>query len=90
MKQVHLSIYGRVHGVGYRYFSQMKAIQYGIKGWVRNCDDGSVEMIAEGTMDMLKEFIEDIKKGNPFSTVDNVIVTENTNTEGFHSFKIKY
>ncbi|MGJ7919143.1 acylphosphatase [Neobacillus sp. LXY-4] len=90
MKQIHLTVYGNVQGVGFRYFSQMKAVQYGIRGWVRNCEDGSVEIIAEGTEDNLILFLEDVRRGNPFSTVNDISVQEINKTESFNSFKIKY
>lgn len=90
MKQIHVTVFGNVQGVGFRYFSQMKAIQYGIRGWVRNCGDGSVEMVAQGSDDNLHLFLEDVRRGNPFSTVDDLTVEENNKTESYHSFKIKY
>ena len=45
----HIIFYGYVQGVGFRYRASHTARQYGISGWVRNLDDGSVEMEAEGT-----------------------------------------
>lgn len=41
-------VYGRVQGVGFRYFTWKEAERIGIKGTVRNCVDGSVEIVAEG------------------------------------------
>lgn len=90
LKQLQLTIYGNVQGVGFRYFSQMKAVQHEVKGWVRNCSDGSVEMIAEGTQDQLNLFIEEIRRGNPFSKVENIVVNEGSKLDGYKSFKIKY
>jgi acylphosphatase len=90
LKQIHVIVKGRVQGVGFRYFSQMKAVQYGVRGWVRNCADGSVEMVAQGTEEQLQSFLEDIKKGNPFSIVEEIVVNESTTNETFPSFKIKY
>lgn len=90
MKQIQLTVYGNVQGVGFRYFSQMKAVQHEVKGWVRNCPDGSVEIIAEGTQNQLNLFIEDVKRGNPFSKVDNIVVNEGNSIDGYKSFKIKY
>lgn len=90
MKQIYVTVYGQVQGVGFRYFSQMKAIQYGIRGWVRNCEDGSVEIVAQGSDDNLHLFLEDVRRGNPFSTVDDLAVQEIEKTENYHSFKIKY
>lgn len=44
----HFVFHGYVQGVGFRYTASCSARRYGISGWVRNCDDGSVEMEAEG------------------------------------------
>jgi acylphosphatase len=90
LKQIHVNVSGNVQGVGFRYFSQMKAVQYNIRGWVRNCEDGSVEIVAEGTEDNLQLYLEDVRKGNPFSTVDDIMVKEIDEIKGYHSFKIKY
>ena len=42
-------VHGRVQGVGYRFFVQHAAARLGIRGWVRNLDDGSVEIYAIGS-----------------------------------------
>jgi acylphosphatase len=76
--------------VGYRYFSQMKAVQYEVKGWVKNLEDGSVEIIALGDKNQLEPFIDDLRKGNPFSKINNIEITEMDQIEHFHSFTIKY
>ena len=44
----HIYFYGRVQGVGFRYYAVQKAGQLGLAGWVRNRYDGSVEMEVEG------------------------------------------
>lgn len=44
----HIFFYGRVQGVGFRYYSVNKARQLGLTGWVRNLYDGSVEMEVQG------------------------------------------
>lgn len=90
MKQILLTVHGKVQGVGFRYFSQMKAVQFNIKGWVRNCNDGTVEIFAQGLPDNLNRFIDEIKRGNPFSKVDDVIMKEEIKSEIYHSFMIKY
>ena len=44
----HIIFYGRVQDVGFRYYSVHKARQLGLAGWVKNLDDGSVEMEVQG------------------------------------------
>ncbi|WP_210364130.1 acylphosphatase [Bacillus sp. REN3] len=90
MIQLKIVVSGKVQGVGYRYYAQMKAIQFGITGWVRNLEDGGVEILASGLRESLDQFIDEIRRGNPFSTVDHVEVTEQENTETYKSFAIKY
>jgi acylphosphatase len=90
LKQIHLTVFGNVQGVGFRYFSQMKAVQHQVKGWVRNRPDGSVEILAEANEDQLSHFIEEVRSGNPFSKVDDIDVHECCTPDGYTSFKIKY
>lgn len=54
---VHLRIYGRVQGVYYRASMLQEAQQLQLTGWVRNCPDGSVEAVAEGSKAKLDALI---------------------------------
>jgi acylphosphatase len=92
-KMIHLNIVvsGKVQGVGFRFFAQRKAVQYGINGWVRNLDDGSVEIRAMGDKKQMDSFMRDLKRGNPFSAIDHMQVDELDGQGGLSSsFKIKY
>ncbi len=53
----HIFFYGRVQGVGFRYYSVNKARQLGLTGWVRNLYDGSVEMEVQGPERVIDELI---------------------------------
>lgn len=55
--RVHLVFYGRVQGVGFRFHSSHKATSLGLTGWVRNVEDGTVEMEAQGSPAALKELV---------------------------------
>ena len=61
--------YGRVQGVGFRYRAEKSASLYDIYGWIRNNDNGSVEMEVQGREENIDKMIELIKKGN-FIEVD--------------------
>ena len=58
----HIVFYGRVQGVGFRYYSVNKARQLGLTGWVRNLYDGSVEMEVQGEEPKIDELILFLEK----------------------------
>lgn len=85
----HLIISGRVQGVGFRYFSQETATRYHIKGWVRNLNDGTVELHAEGDARDYEIFKQALQDGNRFVGVEQIDETDVT-SEGHRSFDIRY
>lgn len=58
MIRKHIFFFGRVQGVGFRYHAVYKARQLGLAGWVRNLDDGSVEMEAQGSVEDIERLIQ--------------------------------
>ena len=69
-------ITGRVQGVGFRYFIQRVATQYGIDGWVRNTPEGRVEIEAEGDDGAMRQFEHHVSAGPAGARVDQVDTTE--------------
>jgi len=63
---------GHVQGVGYRYFAQRAAVQLGVGGYVRNLDDGRVEVFAVGTPGQLSELAGLLWTGPRFAGVRGV------------------
>lgn len=61
-----------MQGVGFRYFVQRKAQQLGLSGWVRNNDDGTVELVAEGTRRQLEDLKRVVEEGPRLARVDRV------------------
>lgn len=59
----HFVLMGDVQGVGLRYRADYAAKQYGVSGWVRNLEDGTVELEAEGTAMEIDAFLLEIEKG---------------------------
>ena len=53
----HIIFYGRVQGVGFRYYAVQKANQLGLTGWVKNLYDGRVEMEVEGQEELIDQLI---------------------------------
>lgn len=63
IQAIHAIAEGRVQGVGYRWFVQKVATKLGVKGYVRNLPDGTVELKAEGDPESLNALIREMKKG---------------------------
>ena len=70
--KIHVRIYGRVQGVGYRAWTVHRALQLGIFGFVRNRRDRSVEVYAEGEADVLTCFLSDCRQGPCLARVDEI------------------
>ena len=69
MKSILVNIQGKVQGVGFRAFVEHHALKIGIKGYVKNCIDGSVEAEFQGTEEQLKQIIIICEKGPISSNV---------------------
>lgn len=67
-----MAVSGRVQGVFFRDNVRRKAQEIGLKGYVRNLPDGSVEIAAEGSREKLEELAEFCKKSPGHSKVDRV------------------
>ncbi len=74
LQRMHLFIYGRVQGVSYRASTVLQAQKLNLRGWVRNCPDGSVEVLAEGEAVFLNELLQWCHQGPPRARVDQVKV----------------
>ncbi|PHS33024.1 MAG: acylphosphatase [Methylophaga sp.] len=89
IEQYHFIISGRVQGVGYRYSSCHYAQSLALLGWVKNCSDGKVEMIAEGDNISLEQLLTWLKKGPRFAKVNKVEVQQLPATGEFTEFSIR-
>ena len=85
MRSVRLTITGRVQGVGYRIWAERTAASFGIRGWVRNRADGSVELQAIGDDQAIVTLIEACRVGPRAAAVTDVAVAESENdgSQGF-------
>ncbi|KHF39915.1 acylphosphatase [Halalkalibacter okhensis] len=83
-------VLGKVQGVGFRYFTQHEALKHHINGTVRNLDDGSVEIDAEGEREDIARFIQAVKKGPMFSKVQEIKINKQEDTKHYTSFTIAY
>lgn len=84
-----LTVSGRVQGVFYRDSCQTMAVAFGVKGWVRNLPDGSVQVVAEGDRDDVGQLVEWCRVGPPGAVVTDVqIVDEPVAAE--REFRLRY
>ncbi|MBD3633465.1 MAG: acylphosphatase [Methylophaga sp.] len=89
IKRFHLIISGRVQGVSYRMSAWEKARQLGLSGWVRNLNDGRVEMIIEGDSSLLEQMTDWAGQGPRFASVTNVDVSEEKVSGDLEDFEIR-
>jgi acylphosphatase len=76
MRSVRLMITGRVQGVGYRIWAERTASGLGLRGWVRNRADGSVELAAAGDDEAIAKLIEACHSGPRHAVVSGVSISD--------------
>lgn len=88
---LHFLIRGRVQGVGFRWFVHREASELELRGWVRNTEEGEVEVVAAGDPDDLNELRSSLRKGPRGSRVDNVIehVLADSEATDLNAFRIE-
>ena len=72
VERLHGVVHGDVQGVGFRYFLMREAQRLGLRGWVRNRDDGTVEFIAEGSRPDLERLHQAAERGPRMAHVKTV------------------
>lgn len=83
----HYNVFGHVQGVWYRGSARDRARELGLRGWVRNCDDGTVETVACGEPEALEAFKSWLQEGPSSARVDRVDeedILEAPPTDDFH------
>jgi acylphosphatase len=89
-QQLHAIVRGRVQMVGFRYFVVERARALGLTGWVRNGeDDSTVEVVAEGEPDALRQLEEALRAGPPHARVEEVERELSDELDGYDSFEAR-
>jgi acylphosphatase len=73
MAAVQILVTGGVQGVGYRAWCRRTALSLGARGFVRNLDDGRVEVHAEGDARLIDQLVAACRRGPTHATVDDVV-----------------
>ena len=88
--EIYCVVSGTVQNVRYRDYIQVSATDLNIVGWVTNLPDGTVEVVAQGSPDILKEFVEYMHEGSLQSKVEAVSVDWRTARRVLDDFSIKH
>ena len=88
-QRVHVLFYGQVQGVGFRFTTERIANELGLVGFVRNLSDGRVEVICEGNVSILNDFLNEIKNAMSVYISDSLIEWDVARGE-FSLFEIKF
>lgn len=90
MKRIHVWISGRVQGIFFRANTRRKAMDLNLKGWVKNLEDGRIEVVIEGEDSDVRKMIEFLKKGPFGAKVTKFDLKEEKYKGEFESFEIAY
>ena len=69
---LHITVTGRVQGVGFRIWMRQEALRRGLRGWVRNRHDGSVEALVIGNQAAVEALVADCHRGPAMARVVGV------------------
>ncbi|MGB3312505.1 MAG: acylphosphatase [Nodosilinea sp.] len=89
MEQIRAVVHGVVQGVGFRYHTHQIAQQLGVKGFVRNQPDGTVEIVAVGTSDQLSALLDWANQGPAGARVTQVETEPYKGSAHFDGFTIE-
>ena len=89
-KRAHVVIAGRVQGVCFRIETRSAAIDRGVKGWVRNSRDGTVEAVLEGDEEDVKSMLKWCEVGPSLARVGKVSLTWELYTGEFEDFEVSF
>lgn len=81
-------VHGRVQGVGFRYYTQREAQRLGVRGWVRNLPDATVEALISGEPDQLSAMLAWLRHGPVTANVDRIESIDAEEAETGSSFVI--
>ena len=89
MKRVRAIVRGDVQGVGFRAATAEEERRGAVAGWVRNLRDGSVEVVAEGTVDAVGGLIKWLRRGPSLARVTAVEIDDSLPPAGLEGFSIR-
>lgn len=83
-------VYGRVQGVGFRYFTWREALRLNLNGWVKNQNDGSVAILVQGSLTQLEIFQKWLQQGPKTAQITHIEYFPMGDDKIFTQFQILY
>lgn len=90
MKRFKILVQGKVQGVGFRFFATTKAKPLNITGLCKNLDNGDVYIEAQGNEENIITFTNNLKKGNRFIKISEIVLIEIPLINDEKKFKMEY
>lgn len=90
MVRYYVIFQGRVQGVGFRFLVQSTASKYSLTGWVRNMDNGCVELEVQGEEVNVNKFICILREGNRFIRIDDFSMKNRPLIDDEKRFRVTY
>ncbi len=88
--RAEVTVRGFVQGVGYRRFAQLRALERGLSGTVANLDGGEVAVEVEGPEELVRSFLDDLRRGPAFARVKDLDVSWHAYSGNYRHFTIRY
>jgi len=88
MSATHVSIYGEVHGVGFRAWARSQALKDNLSGWVRKASDGSIEVFLQGEEEGISNFLSYCWDGPKMAYVDDVLTHDGVTVLPIADFRV--
>ncbi len=86
----HIIVKGKVQGVFFRKYTRQRAVELNIYGWVKNTENGDVEIFAQGNKDEIEQLINWCRQGSPKANVENVAANDAEPDIGLAGFYIHH
>jgi acylphosphatase len=89
MRELRATISGSVQGVGFRYLVQRYARRLHLRGWVRNCANGDVELCAQGDEDLLAQLVTAIQENSGAARIHHLDASYHVVSHPLTDFEIR-
>ena len=89
-EQRAIKIFGKVQGVGFRFFATRTARRLELKGWIRNLRDGTVDAVVEGEPQAIDEWIDELKEGPRYAEVSKIEQEKRDFTGRLGDFDVRF